>query len=1059
VSTNCRTERRRGEVRAARLNGVDGVEVSDDGLTLAVTFLGKAPHHVHPHNIRIDGGRRITGIRATDVTVERQEDPELDDRMYVTVDRCGDTSRYRLCVVEADSYGRPGTQPYPGFDPRYSCAEFSFRAGGPSPYDCGHYDCGHDEECLPEYPERPVIDAPIINYTARDYESLRRLVLDRISLTAPDWIERHVPDLGVTLVELLAYTADQLSYHQDAVATEAYLDTARRRVSVRRHVRLIDYAMHDGCNARAFVTLEAEQQTTLRSGEFRFAAIDLSGFEPQERPDLGTVIADEDLDVLSESVRLEIFEPLTTTTATELTMWPEHNAIHIWTWGGEECVLPKGATSATLRDGEGPGCERALRLRPGDLLLLEEVLGARTGTPSGADPTHRQVVRLTSVVPLTDALYDQPVLEVAWAAEDALTFPLCISVRGGTDCALIEDISVARGNVVLVDHGRSLTFCGAAPESFTVPPQAVTAVPCGPPAFGCASERPELGAATAALHALLDQAHSGRPLGPEQVREAYGAVGEDALARAGIALRLGPGGQESVDPSTAGAQAGALETLLAQVTYPGIAPRFRPVLRYAPVTHAAPYPDQAHVAAAQADLLAAIPDRIRERLQELWRAAGDGAEPTEAEVNELTAVFGTHTLERFGFTERPEHALRELIARFERLLDGKLRRLAILTARARAGTVLGRHLVWEVAQSWGERYAAGLDPADPVLAGPASAAIRQDPRAALPAVRATASGGTWTPRRDLLRSGPRDTHLVGEVEDDGRLALRFGDGKYGAPPPPGARFDVAYRVGEGTAGNVGADAINHLVVCRDATRRKGTEPAPVPVTRVRNPLPASGGTEPETLDEVRQLAPLAIERTRLRAVTATDYAELAAQVPGVQRAAADIRWTGSVQEVHIAVDPPGVEAPSPALLDAVEHSLSAYRRIGHDLVVRPAPLVPVDVELTVCATPGHQRGHVLAELRRVLGNRRLPDGRLGFFHPDALTFGEPVRVSRLVAVAAAVPGVLSAQVTRLRRLFRPDDGELAAGLLRIGPLEVAVCDNDPDRPENGRLSIVIGGGR
>ena len=48
MSTECRTERRRGDVRAARLNGVDGVEVADDGRTLAVTFLGKAPEGVGP---------------------------------------------------------------------------------------------------------------------------------------------------------------------------------------------------------------------------------------------------------------------------------------------------------------------------------------------------------------------------------------------------------------------------------------------------------------------------------------------------------------------------------------------------------------------------------------------------------------------------------------------------------------------------------------------------------------------------------------------------------------------------------------------------------------------------------------------------------------------------------------------------------------------------------------------------------------------------------------------------------------------------------------------------
>ena len=78
-------------------------------------------------------------------------------------------------------------------------------------------------------------------------------MLDRIGALDPDWRERHVPDLGIALVELLAYVADYLAYRQDAVATEAYLGTARRRISVKRHARLVDYPMHDGCNARAWV--------------------------------------------------------------------------------------------------------------------------------------------------------------------------------------------------------------------------------------------------------------------------------------------------------------------------------------------------------------------------------------------------------------------------------------------------------------------------------------------------------------------------------------------------------------------------------------------------------------------------------------------------------------------------------------------------------------------------------------------------------------------------------------------------------------------------------------
>lgn len=127
------TASRRGKVRAAQLNGVDTVETGDDGLLLTVTFLGKAPHGLCPENVRIDGGRRVTGITAVDISVEREEDPELDDRLYVTLDRAGDTSRYRLSLVETDPYGKPGTEPYRGFDQRYHSATFSFRPGFPTP--------------------------------------------------------------------------------------------------------------------------------------------------------------------------------------------------------------------------------------------------------------------------------------------------------------------------------------------------------------------------------------------------------------------------------------------------------------------------------------------------------------------------------------------------------------------------------------------------------------------------------------------------------------------------------------------------------------------------------------------------------------------------------------------------------------------------------------------------------------------------------------------------------------------------------------------------------------
>ncbi|KUL45638.1 putative baseplate assembly protein [Streptomyces regalis] len=1032
---------RRTKVRAAQLNGVDSVEVGDDGLLLTVSFLGKAPHGLGPENVRIDGGRRITGITAVDVSVEREEDPELDDRLYVTLDKVGDTSRYRFSLVETDPYGRPGTEPFRGFDQRYHSATFAFRPDCPTPFDCKE-----DEQPSSDFPAAPVVD-----YTARDYDTIRKLLLDRLALTTPDWVERNPADLGMTLVELLAYAGDQISYQQDAVATEAYLDTARRRVSVRRHVRLIDYAMHDGCTARAYVAVETAGDHTLAPGTYRFASVDVRTLDPHDRPEPGTVVDEADLGDLDERGSVEVFEPVVT--ADPLQLRVAHNAIRLWTWGGEVCTLPKGATSATLRDEwvDTETCrERQLDLRPGDLLVLEEVKGPRTGTPGDADPSHRQAVRLTSVTPAVDRIEDQPVLEVTWAAEDSLRFPLCLATRGGRDCLPVEDVTLARGNVVLVDHGRTLH---GLPETFTVPQVPAVVAPCDPPAFGC-YDRDEGNAPARLINSLTDQAESGDALAPDDIRELFEVVGESATNRAGLGLERAGQRHERVVPGTAYAQAAALRTLLAQSVYPGIQPRFRPVLGRAPVVQAVPFPDLGTVAAGQAERIAAIPGRVRQRLVELWRSARDRDGLGEEEIAELTVIYGLRILERIELRRHPVRALRELLHRSDQLLDAKLRRIEVLTARARAGTVLDGHIAWEVAHSWGPAYAAGLHPDEPVLRGSATAALDLDPRRALPAVRLHESDdedAVWEPRRDLLDSGPRERHFVGELEDDGRLALRFGDGRHGAKPTPGSRLALHYRLGGGTAGNVGAEAINHLVVQSDC------EPPPAAV--VRNPLAAKGGIEPEPVEQVRQLAPLDLRRTRLRAVTAEDYAALATALPGVQRAAAELRWTGSVQEAHVAIDAYGTGAPSQELLDSVAQSLEPYRRIGHDLVVGAARLVPLDIALTVCAKPGHQHGQILAELYRVLGNGRLADGRLGFFHPDALTFGEPVRLSRLVAVAAAVPGVESIQVARLQRLFEPDRGEREDGVLRLGPLEIAICDNDPDRPENGRLAISLGGAR
>src|SRR5690606_11175232 len=48
------------------------------------------------------------------------------------------------------------------------------------------------------------------------------------------------------------------------------------------------------------------------------------------------------------------------------------------------------------------------------------------------------------------------VTDIRWAAADALPLPFCISARAESAGRLLDDVTVALGNIVLADHGRTL---------------------------------------------------------------------------------------------------------------------------------------------------------------------------------------------------------------------------------------------------------------------------------------------------------------------------------------------------------------------------------------------------------------------------------------------------------------------------------------------------------------------------------------------------------------------------------------------------------------------------
>lgn len=438
----CNNQNRRDFVRTPRtrdgtpltptINGIDFLEVEPDQRTVRVSFLHNLPGTptdpvpagpaLTPANLKIEGGVRIKNLRVQNISAD-------GDVLTVVADRAGDFSTYTLRLVQGPNNDAPPSN----FDPQLAAIEFSFKVDCPS-----EFDCAPEQDCPPERLPKPEID-----YLAKDYTSFRRLMLDRMTALMPQWRERNAADMQVALVELLAYAGDRLSYFQDAVATEAYLGTARKRVSVRRHARLLDYLMHDGCNARAWVHFAVTPGGALDNATLDVGAILLtSGATAAAMVDpsrISTVLAEKPI----------VFE-----TKTAVRLRSVHNEIRFYTWDDTSCCLPRGATRATLRDKPGT----PLQLQVGDVLIFEEVISPTTGSPADADPAQRHAVRLTLVQPAIDLLHNTPIVEIAWSDADALPFPLCISAeisdRSGN--RLVSNLSVARGNIALADHGRTI---------------------------------------------------------------------------------------------------------------------------------------------------------------------------------------------------------------------------------------------------------------------------------------------------------------------------------------------------------------------------------------------------------------------------------------------------------------------------------------------------------------------------------------------------------------------------------------------------------------------------
>ena len=213
---------------------------------------------------------------------------------------------------------------------------------------------------------------------------------------------------------------------------------------MRRHARLVDFAVDDGAAAETFVHVTVAPNASPVTVDGGSVAVDVSA------SDLAFTL---EADLAADARRAEI---------------------PIYDWGEAACCLSAGATECMLVRPLAADPLGDAWLAPGDLIVFEVVdpddearhaSWARRlqlwPTDAGGDPRFRaplpsrvaQVVRLTEVAPFADPLLGAglALYRVRWAPDDALARPYPVGVDTSTGAA---EVTVARANLVPAHHGR-----------------------------------------------------------------------------------------------------------------------------------------------------------------------------------------------------------------------------------------------------------------------------------------------------------------------------------------------------------------------------------------------------------------------------------------------------------------------------------------------------------------------------------------------------------------------------------------------------------------------------
>jgi hypothetical protein len=250
-------------------------------------------------------------------------------------------------------------------------------------------------------------------------------------------------------------------------------------------------------------------------------------------------------------------------------------------------------------------------------------------------------------------------------------------------------------------------------------------------------------------------------------------------------------------------------------------------------------------------------------------------------------------------------------------------------------------------------------------------------------VRIWVNGVQWTEVQSFYGQSNDAEVFVTREDDAGKTHVAFGDGVCGARLPTGTNNVVAsYRYGSGAQ------------VPAAGTLTSVVKPWPG-LRSIVNPVPVGGGADPDPPAKIRQLAPQSV-LTFGRAVSADDFQVIAAQAPGVTRAAAAFGFDPIQQRPRVTV---WVGDDQNAVMSATR-AIAAAADPNRLPSVTAATRIPITVSLSIVVLPKYQADTVQAAVYSAL-----LDSAKGLLGVNQVGIGEAFFDSQIYAACLAVPGV------------------------------------------------------